>query len=111
MDITYIPMARGFVYLTAVLDWFTRRVLAWRLSITMEVDFCLEAVEEALAKHGRPDVFNTDQGAQGGLKWSSQHPLKGGCDGGSKATVGSVWAGAPILTWSPTGDRAGDRTR
>ena len=64
MDITYIPMARGFVYLTAVLDWFTRRVLAWRLSITMEVDFCLEAVEEALAKHGRPDVFNTDQGAQ-----------------------------------------------
>jgi putative transposase len=64
MDITYIPMARGFVYLTAVVDWFTRRVLAWRLSITMEVDFCLEAVEEALAKHGRPDVFNTDQGAQ-----------------------------------------------
>jgi putative transposase len=64
MDITYIPMARGFVYLTAVVDWFSRRVLAWRLSITMEVDFCLDAVEEALAKYGRPTIFNTDQGSQ-----------------------------------------------
>ena len=64
MDITYIPMARGFVYLAAVVDWFTRRVLSWRLSITMEVDFCIEAVEEALARHGRPDIFNTDQGSQ-----------------------------------------------
>ena len=64
MDITYIPMARGFVYLAAVVDWFSRRVLSWRLSITMEVDFCLEAVEEALARHGRPDIFNTDQGSQ-----------------------------------------------
>jgi putative transposase len=64
MDITYIPMARGFVYLAAVVDWFSRRVLAWRLSITLEVEFCLEAVEEALARHGRPDIFNTDQGSQ-----------------------------------------------
>ena len=64
MDITYIPMARGFVYLAAVVDWFSRRVLAWRLSITMEVGFCLEAVEEALAKHGGPEIFNTDQGSQ-----------------------------------------------
>ena len=64
MDITYIPMAHGFVYLAVVLDWFSRRVLSWRLSITMEVDFCLEAVEEALAKHGRPEIFNTDQGSQ-----------------------------------------------
>jgi putative transposase len=64
MDITYIPMARGFVYLTAVVDWFTRRVLAWRVSISMEVDFCLEAVEEALAKCGAPEIFNTDQGSQ-----------------------------------------------
>src|SRR5947208_13211601 len=54
MDITYIPMARGFVYLAAVVDWSTRRVLAWRLSITMAVDFCLEAVEEALAKYPNP---------------------------------------------------------
>ena len=63
-DITYIPMARGFVYLAAVVDWFTRRVLAWRVSITMEADFCIEAVEEALAKTGKPDIFNTDQGSQ-----------------------------------------------
>jgi len=63
-DITYIPMARGFVYLAAVVDWFSRRVLSWRLSITMEVDFCLEAVEEALAGYGRPEIFNTDQGSQ-----------------------------------------------
>jgi putative transposase len=64
MDITYIPMARGFVYLAAVVDWFSRRVLSWRLSITMDVDFCLEAVEEALARYGRPKIFNTDQGSQ-----------------------------------------------
>ena len=64
MDITYIPMARGFVYLAAVVDWFSRRVLSWRLSITMDVDFCLEAVEEALARNGRPAIFNTDQGSQ-----------------------------------------------
>jgi putative transposase len=63
-DITYIPMARGFVYLVAVVDWFSRRVLAWRLSITMEAQFCIEALEEALAKHGRPEIFNTDQGGQ-----------------------------------------------
>src|SRR5271157_2058936 len=57
-------MARGFVYLAAVVDWFSRRVLAWRLSITLEVDFCIEAVEEALARYGRPEIFNTDQGSQ-----------------------------------------------
>jgi putative transposase len=64
MDITYIPMSRGFVYLAAVLDWATRRVLAWRLSISMNTDFCIEAVEEALAKYGPPEIFNTDQGSQ-----------------------------------------------
>jgi putative transposase len=64
MDITYIPMARGFVYLAAVVDWFSRRVLAWRLSITLEATFCIEAVEEALARCGRPEIFNTDQGSQ-----------------------------------------------
>lgn len=63
-DITYIPMARGFVYLAVVLDWFTRRALSWRVSITMEADFCIEAVEEALARYGKPDIFNTDQGSQ-----------------------------------------------
>jgi putative transposase len=64
MDITYIPMARGFVYLAAVVDWFTRRVLSWRLSITMEVEFCFEAVQDALARYGKPEIFNTDQGSQ-----------------------------------------------
>ena len=64
MDISYIPMARGFVYLAAVIDWCTRRVLSWRVSITMEVDFCLAAVEEALGKYGKPEIFNTDQGSQ-----------------------------------------------
>jgi putative transposase len=64
MDITYIPMARGFVYLAVVLDWFSRRVLSWRLSITMEASFCVEALEDALARHGKPDIFNTDQGSQ-----------------------------------------------
>jgi putative transposase len=63
-DITYIPMARGFVYLCAVMDWFARRILAWRLSITMEVDFCVEALEDALARYDRPQIFNTDQGSQ-----------------------------------------------
>ena len=64
MDITYIPMARGFVYLAAVVDWFSRKVLSWRVSITMEVDFCLEAVEAALAQYAKPEIFNTDQGSQ-----------------------------------------------
>ena len=64
MDITYIPMARGFVYLAVVLDWFSRRVLSWRVSITMEAAFCVETLEEALAKHGKPEIFNTDQGSQ-----------------------------------------------
>jgi putative transposase len=64
MDITDIPMARGFIYLAAVVDWFTRRVLAWRVSITLEADFCIEAVEEALARHGAPEIFNTDKGSQ-----------------------------------------------
>ena len=64
MDITYIPMARGFVYLAAVVDWFSRKILAWRLSITLETEFCIEVVEEALARHGRPEIFNTDQGSQ-----------------------------------------------
>jgi putative transposase len=64
MDITYIPMARGFVYLAVVLDWFSRRVLSWRLSITMEAAFCIETLADALARHGKPEIFNTDQGSQ-----------------------------------------------
>ena len=64
MDITYIPMRKGFVYLAALLDWATRRVLSWRLSNTLTTDFCLEAVEEALGRYGTPEIFNTDQGSQ-----------------------------------------------
>jgi putative transposase len=64
MDITYIPMARGFVYLAVVLDWASRRVLSWRVSITMEAAFCVETLQDALVKHGKPEIFNTDQGSQ-----------------------------------------------
>ncbi len=63
-DITYIPMRRGFVYLVAVVDWFSRRVLSWRLSNTLTTDFCLDAVREAITRHGAPEIFNTDQGSQ-----------------------------------------------
>ncbi len=64
MDITYIPMKRGFVYLTAVMDWYSRRVLSHRISITMDTSFCLDALEEAIAKYGKPEIMNTDQGSQ-----------------------------------------------
>ena len=64
MDVTYIPMARGFLYLAAVVDWYSRRVMAWRLSISLDPAFCVEAVEEALEHHGSPEIFNTDQGSQ-----------------------------------------------
>jgi putative transposase len=63
-DITYVPMARGFVYLVAIVDWFSRRVLAWRVSISLDAAFCIEALEDALARHGRPAIFNSDQGSQ-----------------------------------------------
>jgi len=63
-DVTYLPMARGFCYLTAVMDWASRRVLSWRLSNTLDASFCIEALEEALARYGAPEIFNTDQGAQ-----------------------------------------------
>ena len=63
-DITYVPMARGFVYLVAVMDWYSRRVLSWRVSNTMDKSFCVEALEEAIENHGAPEIFNTDQGSQ-----------------------------------------------
>jgi len=63
-DISYIPMNKGFVYLVAIIDWFSRKVLSHRVSITMDADFCVEALEEALARHGKPEIFNTDQGSQ-----------------------------------------------
>src|SRR4051794_21821887 len=63
-DVTYIPMRRGFLYLVAIMDWFSRKVLAWRLSNTLDAEFCVAALEDAIARHGRPDIFNTDQGSQ-----------------------------------------------
>jgi len=63
-DVTYIPMRRGFLYLVAIMDWASRKVLAWQLSNTMEADFCVAALEEAIARYGKPDIFNTDQGSQ-----------------------------------------------
>jgi len=63
-DITYIPMERGFVYLVAIMDWHSRKVLSWKLSNSMDASFCVEALEEALARYGKPEIFNTDQGSQ-----------------------------------------------
>ena len=63
-DITYVPMARGFMYLVAVMDWHSRKILSWRLSNTLDSDFCIQALQEALSRHGRPEIFNTDQGSQ-----------------------------------------------
>ena len=63
-DVTYIPMAHGFLYLTMIMDWYSRKVLAWRLSNTQDASFCIEALEQALERHGRPEIFNTDQGSQ-----------------------------------------------
>jgi transposase InsO family protein len=71
-DITYIQMRRGFLYLVAIMDWASRKVLAWRLSNTMDTEFCVAALEEAIARYGRPDIFNTDQGSQTRFKSSSQ---------------------------------------
>ena len=75
-DITYIPMARGFVYLVAIMDWYSRKVLSWRVSNTLDTSFCVDALEEAIEAYGAPEIFNTDQGSQftseeftGVLKW------------------------------------------
>ena len=99
-DITYIPMARGFVYLAAVVDWFSRRVLAWRLSVTMDTSFCIEALEEAIEKHGRPEIFNTDQGAQftseaftGRLK---EEGIQISMDGKAAGPTMSSWSGCGL---------------
>jgi len=73
-DMTYIPMRRGFLYLIVIMDWFSRKVLAWRLSNTMDADFCVAALEEAIARHGRPDIFNTAQGRQ--FTWLSPSPRR-----------------------------------
>ena len=74
-DITYIRMAQGFVYLVAIIDWFSRYILSWKVSISLESDFCIDALEEAIEKHGQPEIFNTDQGSQFSSKISSMNLL------------------------------------
>ena len=70
VDITYIPMQRGFLYLVAIMDWYSRKVLSWRLSNSMEADFCVDALKEAIAKYGKPEIMNSDQGSQfTGFEW------------------------------------------
>lgn len=64
VDITYIPMRKGFIYLVGIMDWYSRKILSWRISNTMDTSFCIEALEEALSKHGKPRIFNSDQGCQ-----------------------------------------------
>jgi hypothetical protein len=81
----YFPMARGFVYLALVLDWLSRRVLSWRLSITMEAAFCVATLEDALARHGKPDIFNTDQGSQFTGQAFTQNRRRSPCCSGSDA--------------------------
>ena len=92
-------MRRGFLYLVAVMDWATRKVLSWRVSNTLDVEFCLQALEEALARFGRPEIFNTDQGSQGGFQWLSQHPDGVGCDGNTETGLGSGGTRGAAVAW------------
>ena len=88
-DITYIPMAKGFQYLVAILDWHSRKILSWRVSNTMDADFCIAALKEAIAKYGRPEIFNTDQGSQftseGWISVLKEHEIAISMDGRGRA--------------------------
>ncbi len=97
-DITDLPMRKGFLYLVAIMDWFTRKVLAWRTSNTLEAGFCLEALNEAIHKFGPPEIMNTGQGSQGGLHRSSQHPFEGGCHGQRQAKIRTLHESGAALT-------------
>ena len=104
-DITYIPMARGFAYLVAILDWYSRRVLAWRLSNTLDTGFCIEALREALTRFGQPAIFNTDQGSQS-RRWTS--PVS--CStGGSRSAWTARGATSTTSSWSGCGGRSSMR--
>ena len=100
-DITYLPMRKGFLYLVAIMDWFTRKVLAWRISNTLEAEFCIEALNEAIHKFGPPEIMNTDQGSQGRFNRSSQHPILGGVIDGRKTEIGA-FNPAQIVLARPT---------
>jgi putative transposase len=106
-DISDIPTAEGWLYLAAIKDMVTREIVGWSMADHLKAGLCVDALVMAIQHHHPPPelIHHSDRGVLGGFKWSSQHPLKGSCDAGSKAAVGSVGAGAPILTWSPAGYR------
>src|SRR5208282_4151554 len=97
-DFTYIWTAEGWLYVAAVVDLFSRRVVGWSMSATMTAQLVTDALIMAIWRRGKPDALlhHSDRGSQSGLKWSSQHPDEGGCDEDSKAAFGSVWAGAIV---------------
>ena len=103
-DITYIPMSRGFMYLVAVMDWHNRKILSWRMSNTLESEFCIEALEEALLRYGKPEIFNTDQGAQftsrGFVELLESHGIQVSMDGRGRVQdnifIERLWVDAQI---------------
>jgi transposase InsO family protein len=108
-DFTYVATWQGFVYVALVIDTFARRIVGWRASRTAHAGFVLDALEQALHNrrpvHRGGLVHHSDRGSQGGFKWSSQHPDKGGCDEHSPAAFESIWAGAIVVTRSTAGGR------
>jgi putative transposase len=99
MDISYIPMRRGFVYLAAVIDWHTRRVLAWRVSITMEVEFCRGAVRDAMARHGKPEIFNTDQSLPSRRRGAASSPARPSPASWPTTASASAWTATVSCAW------------
>ena len=102
MDITYLPMQRGFIYLAVVMDWATRRVLAWRVSNTLTADFCVEAVDEAIARYGKPEIFNTDQGTQ----FTSDAFTRRSMVTGWRSAWTAAVAGVTTCSWNGSGVRS-----
>ena len=106
-DFTYVWTAEGWLYVAAVIDLFSRRVVGWSMSAAMTAQLVTDALVMAIWRRGKPDALlhHSDRGSQSGLKWSSQHLEEGGCDDDAKAAFGSVWSGAIVLTRSPAGGR------
>ena len=101
-DFTYVWTAEGWLYVAAVIDLFSRRVVGWSMSAAMTAQLVTDALVMAIWRRGKPNALlhHSDRGSQSGLKWSSQHPDEGGCDEDSKAAFGSVWAGAIVVARS-----------
>jgi transposase InsO family protein len=106
-DFTYIWTAEGWLYVAAVLDLFSRRVVGWSMSATMTAQFVADALMMAIWRRGRPEALlhHSDRGSQVGFKWSSQRLDEGGCDEEAQAAFGSMWAGAVVVTRSTVGGR------